>query len=72
MMSYQMNRELEQLKKKSIHYVELSSDLKDQVIQSHLNELNKVVKNEVKKHYGANVLSINPFVSLNLENHIYQ
>lgn len=44
-----MNKELEQLKKKSIHYVELSYDYKDQVIQSHLNELNKVVKNEVKR-----------------------
>jgi ABC-type hemin transport system substrate-binding protein len=42
-------RELEQLKKKSIHYVELSSDYKDQVIQSHLNELSKVVKKEVKR-----------------------
>ena len=31
-----------------------------------------VVKNEVKKHYNANVVSLNPFVSLNLENHIYQ
>lgn len=30
------------------------------------------VKNEIKKHYDANVVSINPFVSLNLENHIYQ
>ena len=31
-----------------------------------------IVKNEVKKHYNANVISINPFVSLNLENNIYQ
>ena len=30
-----------------------------------------VVKNEVKKVYNANVLSIMPFVSLNLENNIY-
>jgi hypothetical protein len=31
-----------------------------------------IVKNEVKKHYNSNVVSLNPFVSLNLENHIYQ
>jgi len=31
-----------------------------------------IVKNGIKKHYGSNVLSLNPFVSLNLENHIYQ
>lgn len=30
-----------------------------------------LVKNEVKKVYNANVLSINPFVSLNLENNKY-
>lgn len=29
------------------------------------------VKKLVKKHYNANVVSINPFVSLNLENHLY-
>lgn len=29
------------------------------------------VKKLVKIHYDANVLSINPFVSLNLENHLY-
>ena len=31
-----------------------------------------IVKNEIKRHYDANVVSINPFVSLNLENNIYQ
>lgn len=31
-----------------------------------------IVKNEIKKVYGANVVSINPFVSLNLENNIYK
>jgi hypothetical protein len=31
-----------------------------------------LVKEQVRKHYGANVLSLNPFVSFNLENHIYQ
>lgn len=29
------------------------------------------VKGYVKQYYGANVLSINPFVSLNLENNLY-
>jgi hypothetical protein len=29
------------------------------------------VKKQVRYHYGANVLSINPFVSLNLENQLY-
>jgi hypothetical protein len=29
------------------------------------------VKKQVKKHYGANVVSVLPFVSLNLENHLY-
>jgi hypothetical protein len=31
-----------------------------------------VIKNEIKKIYDANVLSINPFVSMNLENNIYK
>lgn len=31
-----------------------------------------IVKTEIKKHYDTNVVSINPFVSLNLENNIYQ
>jgi hypothetical protein len=30
-----------------------------------------IVKQEIKKHYDANVVSIIPFVSLNLENHLY-
>jgi hypothetical protein len=42
-------RELEQLEKKSLYSIRLSSDYKDQVIQSHLNELFKVVKKEVKR-----------------------
>lgn len=29
------------------------------------------VKKQIKYHYGANVVSLNPFVSLNLENHLY-
>ena len=29
------------------------------------------VKKQVKQHYDANVVSLNPFVSLNLENHLF-
>lgn len=29
------------------------------------------VKKQVRHHYGANVVSLNPFVSFNLENHLY-
>jgi hypothetical protein len=42
-------RELEQLEKKSIFTLRMNDDLKDQVINSYLNELNKVVKTNVKK-----------------------
>ena len=42
-------RELEQLEKKSIYTIRVSSELKDQVINGYLNELNKVVKKEVKR-----------------------
>ena len=37
-------RELEQLEKKSIYTMRVNSDLKDQVINGYLNEMNKVVK----------------------------
>ena len=42
-------RELEQLEKKSIYTLRIKDDLKDQVINGYLNELNKVVKTNVKK-----------------------
>jgi hypothetical protein len=42
-------RELEQLEKKSIYTLRMSDDLKDQVINGYLNELNKVIKTNVKK-----------------------
>jgi hypothetical protein len=42
-------RELEQLEKKSIYTLQISYDLKDQVINGYLNELNKVVKSSVRK-----------------------
>ena len=42
-------RELEQLEKKSIYTIRINDDLKDQVINGYLNELNKVIKTNVKK-----------------------
>lgn len=42
-------RELERLEKDSIYTMRVNSDLKDQVINSYLTELNKVVKTNVKK-----------------------
>ena len=42
-------RGLERLEKDSIYTMKVSSDLKDQVINGYLNELNKVVKKEVKR-----------------------
>ena len=42
-------RELEQLEKKSIYTMRINDDLKDQVINGYLNELNRVVKTNVKK-----------------------
>ena len=42
-------RELERLEKDSIYTMRFNSDLKDQVINGHLNELNKVIKTNVKK-----------------------
>jgi hypothetical protein len=42
-------RELERLEKDSIYTMKVSSDLKDQVINGYLNELNKVVKTNVKR-----------------------
>ena len=42
-------RELERLEKDSIYTMRVSSDLKDQVINGYLNELNKVVKTNVKR-----------------------
>jgi hypothetical protein len=42
-------RELERLEKDSIYTIRINDDLKDQVINGYLNELNKVVKTNVKK-----------------------
>jgi hypothetical protein len=42
-------RELERLEKDSIYTMRVSSDLKDQVINGYLSELNKVIKTNVRK-----------------------
>lgn len=42
-------RELERLEKNSIYTLRVTGDLKDQVINSYLNELNKVIKTTIKK-----------------------
>ena len=42
-------KELERLEKESIYTLRINNDLKDQVINGYLNELNKVVKREVKR-----------------------
>jgi len=42
-------RELERIEKDSIYTLRINNDLKDQVINGYLNELNKVVKTNVKK-----------------------
>jgi hypothetical protein len=42
-------RELEQLEKKSIYTLRMNDNLKDQVINGYLNELNKVIKSNTKK-----------------------
>jgi hypothetical protein len=47
---YEMNqKELERLEKDSIYTLRINNDLKDQVINGYLSELNKVVKKEVKR-----------------------
>jgi len=47
---FEMNqRELERLEKQSIYAMRVSSDLKDQVINSYLSELTKAVKAQVKR-----------------------
>lgn len=42
-------RELEQLEKRSIYSLRINGDLKDSVVNGYLNEVNKVVKREVKR-----------------------
>jgi hypothetical protein len=43
-------KELEQLDKKSIYTTRINDDLKNQVVYEQLNELNKVIKREMKKN----------------------
>ena len=40
---------LERLERDSIYLMRVNSELKDQVINGYLNELNKVIKTNVKK-----------------------
>ena len=42
-------RELERLEKDSIYTVRVNSDLKDQVVNSHLNDFSKFVKSQIGK-----------------------
>ena len=42
-------RELERIEKDSIYTLRINNDLKDQVINGYLNELNKVIKTNVKR-----------------------
>jgi hypothetical protein len=42
-------REIEQLEKKSIYSLRVSDNLKESVIQNHLNDLNRFVKSNTKK-----------------------
>jgi transcription initiation factor IIE alpha subunit len=42
-------RELERLEKDSIYTFRLNSDLRDQIINTELNELNKTIKKNIKQ-----------------------
>jgi uncharacterized protein YihD (DUF1040 family) len=42
-------KELERLEKDSIYTLRINNDLKDQVINGYLSDLNKVVKTNVRK-----------------------
>ena len=42
-------REIERLEKESIYTLKVNGELKDQVVQSYLNELTRVVKANVRK-----------------------
>ena len=55
---YEMNqKELEKLEKNSLYTMRVNSDLKDRIIQGCLNELNRVVKKEVR-HKGLAILLV--------------
>ena len=41
-------KELERIEKDSIYTMKVSPDIKDQVVSGYLNELNKVIKTNVK------------------------
>ncbi len=41
-------RELEQLERKSLYNLSVNDELKDQVINSYLSELNRIIKSNIK------------------------
>lgn len=43
------SRDIEQIEKKSIYSIRVNDELKESVIQSYLNDLNRVVKSNTKK-----------------------
>ena len=43
------SREIEQLERKSIYSLRVNDELKESVIQNYLNDLNRVVKSNIKK-----------------------
>ena len=43
------SKEIKQIEKKSIYSLMIDDDLKDTVINSHLNELNKIIKSNLKR-----------------------
>lgn len=51
-------RDIERLEKNSIYTMRVNNDLKDQVINGYLNELNKVVKTNIKKKLVVLVIEI--------------
>ena len=44
------HRELKKLENDSIHSIEMNNDLKDTAINSHLNDLNRVIKSNLRKN----------------------
>lgn len=42
-------RELDKIERESIYTMKLTNDLKDQVVNTYLNDLNKVIKSNLKK-----------------------
>jgi hypothetical protein len=43
------DKEIEKMEKSSIFSLTISSDLKDQIVSTRINELNRVIKKELKR-----------------------